>query len=231
MIVSIFCLVACGLFANIQQAQSDIESPRMEVKMYRGDNLRPLLPLVNEWIVSRYIEFPFLYVAQGEVPPTHVLADDPNGFVLFAEEQGKKVGLLMASPLDSSFLLDVKYSPLASLGEIEEKGYDPGKILYIHGFLVAPEKRNDFGLIQGLYKKAVALAQKMGKTQICYFTTIREEDHPLKPNSYVPLEPFNDVPTPFRDMGITFNLTWPTLQSDGSVKVSENLQALYVQDI
>ncbi len=233
----LFFLTVCGFFKNIWAFEIQNEFDFMqsencaEVCIYQGEKTKPLFPILNEWIVSRYIEFPFLYVAQEETPPTHLLAENPDAFVLFAEEKDKKVGMLIASPLDASFLLDVKYSPLSKLEEIEEKGFDPKKILYVHGFLVAHEKRGDFELINRIYQTAVHLAKEMGKTHICYFTTLREENHPLKPSPYIPLEPFEDLPTPFESMDITFKLTWPTLQADGSVISCENLQALFIQKL
>ncbi len=202
----------------------------MTVIISHGEKEKDLLPIVNQWVISHYIQFPFLYAYQGEALPNHVFFEDQNAFVLFAEKEGKRVGLMMALPLDSYFL-DVKYSPYPTLAEMEQKGFDPHKTLYVACFLVAKEERSDREIAIRLYQRTVDLAKKMGKTHICYFTTVREEDHLLKPSPYISVEPWDEVTNPFRYTGIMFDLIWPTLQSDGSVKDCTNPQALMIKEI
>lgn len=199
-----------------------------EINTYRGEAIREFSPILNEWAIKQYRKFPYLYISQGEMLPYDVLCGDPNAFVLFAEKNGEKVGTLSAHPLDSSSL-NLKYSPISKLGELEEKGYDPGKILYVASFLVADEERENRTLIEEIYLKSVALAKQMGMTKICYFTTLREENHPLKPVPYIPVEPWEGFH--FYFSGITFDLSWPTLQEDGSVKECVSTQAIYMHDL
>jgi hypothetical protein len=206
-----------------------MNSNEVEIKIYRSHSVRDVLPIINYWLVY-YREFPFLYIPEGEVPPNHILAEDPEAFVVLAKKRDKFIGLLTGIPLNSP-LLDVKYTPFPVLNKVRANGFDLNEMLYIPAFLVSKEERGNQHLILQIYQTALSLAKERGKNQVCYFTTIREDNHPLKPDPYVCPEPWDDLPNPFQKMGITFNLTWPTLQSDGSVKKCENKQELYFQRI
>lgn len=221
---------SCTTYAQKSSIDLGMQN-EIQIKVFKGEADKYLAPTINEWVASHYIRFPFLYVNQGEALSNHIIFEDPNGFVLIAEKARQKVGLLMALPLTSVLLADVDYNPASELEQIRKKGFDPDKILYGAVFFVSDEERQNKELIRQLYEEAVIFAKKMGKTQICYFTTVREENHPLKPNPFVPPEPWEDLSSPFRNMDIEVNFTWPTLQADGSVKECANPQALFIQDI
>ncbi len=220
--ICILLLLACSMLTANQAP--------IEIKIYQSDSGRDLLPTVHEWAILHYRDFPFLYAYQGEKIPHNIFLDDPNGFILSAERTEEKLGLLLALPLNSSFL-DIQYSPFEKIHEIEEKGFDPDNILYIASFLIDKLERHNKVLIADMYNQAVTLAKKMGKNQICYFTPIYTDDHPLKPTPFVPPEPWDDLPFQFKPMDITLNFTWPTLQPDGTVRDSVNPQALFYQNI
>lgn len=226
-------LLCIFLFAfnllGAEQIQCEAK-PSIEIKIYRGKEEKHLVPMINAWVISHYMSFPFLYANQGETLANHVFFEDPNGFALFAEKGDQKVGMMLAIPLNSP-VLDVQYSPFPMLSQMKEKGFDPDKILYGAVFVIAEEERQNQELIARMYQEAVSLAKKMGKTHICYFTTIREDHHPLKPTPYIPPEPWEELTPSPRSMDITIDLTWPTLQVDGSVKECINPQALYILDI
>ncbi len=233
----ILALLTVGSFglngiSSLESAPDSMTRERAHttIHTYRGEVVGDLLSTIRSWAVSNYISFPFLYVDQGEELPHHIFRDDPHAFVLFAERNGHKVGMFTALPLTSP-LLDVNYSPLPYMDQIREQGFNPDQILYVASFLISKEERQDKGLILRIYQQAVDLAKEMGKTQICYFTALYDDHHPLKPDPFVQPEPWDDLPSPFRSMGVAMDFTWPTLQADGSVKECVHPQALYIQDI
>lgn len=98
-------------------------------------------------------------------------------------------------------------------------------------FLIAPEYRNNEMFIMSMYNALVKEAQKRGKTQICYIDIVRDENHPLKPASFVSPEPWGETITGFESMGISVELSWPTEQADGSVKEEANILQFYIKNI
>lgn len=207
------------------------EQESIKIKVHQGKSGMHLVPNIDEWVISHSRKFPFLYVKQEEIIPHNIFFEDPEAFVLFAEKAGKKIGLFAGIPMNSEYMSATNYNLFTEMHRFTKQGFDPEKILYVAVFFIADEERKNHDVVLQLYQQAVHLAKKIGKTQMCYFTTIREEDHPLKPHPYLPPEPWEELPTPIRNMGIDLNFTWPTLQADGSVENQLNSQALYLLDI
>jgi hypothetical protein len=201
------------------------------ITTHQGQQSYPLVPLIDEWVIYHSRKFPFLYVNQGEIIPHHLFFDDPQAFVLLAECAGEKVGLLAAIPMLSPFMDAANYNPFVDISLFTKRGFDPKKILYVAVFFVADDQRSNHQLITALYERAAEIAIDSNFKQMCHFTTIREINHPLKPDPYIPPEPWAELPRPLQPMGITVEFTWPTLQADGSVKNQTNLQELFVVDL
>lgn len=199
-----------------------------QFQVFRGEEIKERGAILNEWAVRSYRGFPYLYVSDGEELQHQLLGQDPQSFVLLGMKNDQMAALFVAYPLDSA-VLNFKYSLKGSFKEMEEKGFEPAHYLYAASFLVAEEERDNQALVQQIYRQASQLAQELGKKGICYFTTIREENHPLKPNPYVPVEPWEFLSP--KSMGITFELEWPTLQADGSVETNLNSQEIYYLDL
>lgn len=196
------------------------------IHVYRGEQIREFVPYLNEKAIQLGRQFPYLYIPLNETPPNYLLAEDPNAFAVFSGE----TAVLAAHPLVSS-CLESKYSPRSTLDALQEQGFDLSHILYFAFFWVADEKRQDYALIERVYQEAASMGRQMGMTHACYFITLREEDHPLKPIPYIFPEPWDALSPPFCDTKITFTLCWPTLQPDGSVKEGYNLQTLFIREL
>ena len=69
-----------------------------------------------------------------------------------------------------------------------------------------------------IYNAHVKHAKILGKNNICFWSTIGESHHPLKPSILTPVEPWGYVIEDYKPMNIELNLPWSTLQVDGSVK-------------
>lgn len=202
-----------------------------EIRVYQGETGMSLIHTIDEWVNYHAKKFPFLYANQGEIIPHYIFFEDPQGFVLFAEKANKQVALLAAIPMDSPHMDAANYNPFSEMSSYTDLGFNPEKIMYAAVFFIADEERGNRRLILEMYQQAAKLAIERGKKQFCYFTTVREDNHPLKPLNYVPPEPWEELPIPVHSMGIHVNFTWPTFQADGSVKDQLNTQALYFLDI
>jgi len=134
-------------------------------------------------------------------------------------------------PIHSPYLKDQHYTPAAYLDQIKKQGYNPDNIYYISCFLLQKEERQNLATALLLFKKAVEFAKKLGKTQICYMEITADPAHPLKPQNFIPCEPWALLNKPFNSMNVTVESSWPTLQADGSVKEQQHKLPLYVMDI
>lgn len=202
------------------------------VESYRTDDVKAIRPLLDDWNIQLFREYPYLYVYQQENDYNTIFEVDPDSFVLFAERDGEKIGLLEANPLDSLFFGQARYAPSAEmLEEFKKNGFDPSKILYITCFLMAKPERGNLEAINLLFDRAIEQAECMGRTQICYMGIIEDEKHPLRPSPYVPLEPWNDLNRQFRSMGVVTEMSWPTLQSNGEVLEKTHKMKFYVTDL
>jgi hypothetical protein len=224
-----YLLVFVGMFfiGTLMAQSQDL----IQITCYQGQKVREVRPILDEWCIQLFREFPYLYVYQEETDYNTIFETDPEAFVLFAEKNGKKIGVIQANPLNSSFLEQELYTPFARLEEIRQKGFDPDRILYISCFLMLQEDRMNHKAMTLLFDSAIELAKKMGKTQICYMEITHNPDHPLKPYPYIPLEPWRDLGVNFQSMDVQMQISWPTLQSDKTVRQEDHIMALYYVDL
>ena len=202
-----------------------------KIECYQKEAIKTVRTILDEWNIKLWREYPYFYVFQDETNYNSIFEKDPEAFVLFAEKDGIKLGLLQANPLDSSFLEQDLYTPYEQIDKFRKRGFDPSKILYISCFLMAQEERSNLEAISLLFNRAIEQAKKMGKTQICYMEIIEDEKHPLRPVPYIPLEPWRDLEKKFRSMDIVSEMCWPTLRADGEVKEEVHQMAFYIMDI
>lgn len=216
-----------GMFGMLMAQSQDL----IEIICYQGQRVAEIRPILGEFEIRLFGEFPYLYVYQEEINYDTDFEIDPEAFVLFAEKNGKKIGLIQATPLNSPFLEQEVYSPFACLEEIRKRGFDPDHILYIGCFLMLPEERENRRAMTLLFRTAIERARKMRKTQICYMEMIYSSDHALKPHSYRPLEPWGDLEVNFKSMDVQTTMSWPTLQPDKTVRQEDHAMMLYYVDL
>lgn len=203
----------------------------IKIETYRGNAVKNLRPLLDAWARCQYREYPYFYVYQKESDYNKIFEVDPTAFVLFAEQNGKKTGLLQANALDSDCLKTERYSPYSAIDLMKQRGYDPSKILYITSLLTTKEEYSNHKMISDLYNQAVKMAKEMGKKQICYMEIIPNESHPLKPTNYVPIEPWSELDIPFKTTGVRIPMSWPTLQPNGNVREETHKMEIFIADI
>jgi hypothetical protein len=218
---------ACVLliFSSILQAEMT------KIECYRNEAVKEVRPILDDWAIRYYREYPYLYVYQEETDYNSIFEVDPTAFVLFAESKGQKIGHLSANALNSPFLENDLYTPVTVLDQIQKKGFDLEKVLYISCFLTIQDERLNQEMASQLFNRAVEMAKELGKTQICYMGIVEDAEHPLKPVPYVPIEPWGLLETDFRSLDVKIELSWPTLQPDGQVKEEAHTLELFIKDI
>ncbi len=231
-IVSIIQDVVAKTLHELLIAQEKASCYRKDMKFtitsYPPEAVTAIRPMLDTWAIEMYREYPYLYVYQGETDYNSMFEQDPNAMVLFAEQDGQKIGVLQANPLDSPYLKEEVYTPSDCLDEMRSKGYNPEDIYYISCFLLKKEFRQDRILALNLFAKACEVAKQHGKKAIAFMEIADEPAHPLKPDPYVPCEPWKLLGVPFTPMDVAVKATWPTLQPDGSVKDEEHTMLMYI---
>ncbi len=199
-----------------------------QITSYQSESVKHIRPLLDEWAIDAYREYPYFYVYQEETAYNAMFEEDPQAMVLIAEQDGKKVAAVYANPLNSPYLKNHCYTPAEYLDEIEANGFDPKNIYYISCFLFQKEARQDKALANLLFSKISEAAKALGKTQICYMELQVDPNHPLRPTPFYPCEPWALVDTPSRPMNVTVEMTWPTLQPDSSIREEKHGLPLYI---
>ena len=199
--------------------------PMFRVDCYFGKEIENFLPLMQEWGEREYIHYPYLWVPpKGEIFPAYaLLAKEKETMIVVVTQKEKVVAIAAGISFDSKALQSMfdHLQPFLEQSLIERTklaGIDPSKLFYMSCFLTAPEYRNEEKLVALVYKHCAEFAHKLGKNQLCYFEGLGKEDHPLKPENPIAIEPWGTVIQGIQSMNIRFDLTWETLQKDGSVK-------------
>lgn len=203
----------------------------IEIKNYRNNQINEMRPIVNEMGFTHYKKFPYFYVHDDVPNFRSCFENDPNALLVCAEKNSKVIAILEAIPLNSSFLKDTPFTPFPVLQDIKNKGFNIDQTFYISGFIVNAEERLNKKMILNMFNNAVDLAKSLGKTQICFMELIGDENHPLKPDPYVPVEPWHELGVEFRKMDVSIDLAWPTLQPDNSVKEQVHTLTFFIGDI
>lgn len=199
------------------------------IECYKGEEVKELRSLLDDWAIRAYREYPYFYVFDDETDYNTMFEVDPTAFVLFAEQDGQKIAHLSANALDSPFLESTNYTPIDALEAIQEQGFDLSQVLYISCFLMDDPQNKQ--VANQLFQKAVEMAHQMGKTDICYMAMVEQNDHPLKPAPYYPVEPWGLLDVTFEKMGIEVNISWPTLLPSGEVEETSHRLELFMLKI
>jgi hypothetical protein len=201
----------------------------LEISTYSTDQVVPWVPLLQEWEEREFFHYPYLWVPpKGEISDNNVmLAREKNAQVIIVQHNGQVIGIAGAIVFDSE---EMHSNHRWLLEKTIAHGFDPAHIVYVNYFLTAPQFRNDARLVSLMYNKLVDFTHCIGRTQICYLEDLGNLDSPLKPEHPVAIEPWGHVIKGFRSM-MYADLTWPTLQPNGSVADQVHVSEFFIQDL
>jgi hypothetical protein len=203
----------------------------MEITNYSRESAISQLSLINRWCLEHYRNYPYLYAADEEpiINPSDLMyVNDPNALVVIARENSNAIALATGIPLSSVYLTSYYFSA-ELLDKFKEKNLNPEEIWYVGYFLTTLEHRNNRTVIKTIYDRLVDRAKQIGKKKICYIETVREKNHPQKPQNFQSLEPWGEIITGFSQTDITTSFTYPTVQKDGTVKEEENTFRFFIK--
>ena len=209
---SLFAFIMCLFLSD----HACTELAMLQTQNISSEGIVLYAPLLEEWMRRDYIHYPYLWVpAEGETY-LNVFINEKSTLLTLIKREGHIVGVAAGMPFDSENLAQFFQAPLAKLAE--ERGIYPEKLYYISFFLTAPDCRNEKAIVEAIYDAQATYAKSLNKTQICFWCSLETAQHPLKPNTPTPVEPWGYTIKEYEPMHIELSLPWSTLQIDGSVK-------------
>ena len=225
------CVLSCSIHAHTDPASVQVEESSLELSTYSMQQVEPLLPLLEEWVQREFRQYPYLWLpAQGQYCLSNqMLVTEKDALVTLVKKGEHVVGVAAGVAMDT--VLVKEYLGPSVSEKIKEQGLDPSQMIYMCYFLTAPEYRNDEEIVKTIYNQYIDFAHKIGKSQICYFEDPGKFDHPLKPDTLMPIEPWGHVIHGFSSMNFEESLSWPTIQSDGSVCDQAHVAEFFYKNI
>lgn len=204
----------------------------MQIQTFSRENILPLLPLLHAWCAKYFIGFPYYYAPPKEQlihPFDTVYINEKKALVVIAKEGDEVVGIASAVSL-GSFYLDYNLGYVFSSELIEQfkkKGFYPDEILYVGYFLMAENHKENREAALEIFDELVTAAKRWGKKQICYIQVLCDESR-----MHESPEPYGTIIPGFRHSGVEMpDLSWPTLQPDGSMQMQNHDMAFYILDL
>lgn len=204
----------------------------MQIQTYSREEVLPQLPLLHQWCVKHLGGFPYYYAPPKEQlihPFDTVYINEEKALVVIAKENNEVIGIASGVSL-GSFYLDYKvgyvFSPLL-MEQFKEKGFQLNEILYIGYFLMSEKHKKNAKAVIEIFDKFIDAAKKWNKKQICYIQVLCDESR-IEESP----EPYGTVIQCFRHSGVVMcNLSWPTLQQDGTFALQNHDMAFHITDI
>lgn len=189
-----------------------------------------VLPLVREFTAFRLEEFrkfPYLYegMASSEQSYLEAYAAHPNSILVMVRDNGLAVGMFTALPL-----LAESFPSHASVAvKLSRLEHDPIDFFYFGEAILRPEYQ-----ARGLGRKACSMleayARLLGYSRACMATVERSAVDGRRPADYQnPERVFRALG--FHKIGLETILSWPTIQSDGSVQRQENTMNWWIKNL
>lgn len=229
-LVLIFQVYYLPLFSANLKNNNDEEF--MQVQTFSRDEVLPLLPLLHEWLSKHLLGFPYYYAPPKEQlihPFDTVYVNEKEALIVIAKQSNEVIGIASGISL-GSFYLDYNVGNVFSpelIEQFKEKGFQPNEVLYVGYFLMAESHKENARAVLEIFDQLIAAAKKWGKKHICYIQVLCDESR-MKESP----EPYGTIIPGFRNSGVVMhNLSWPTLQSDGSMQMQNHDMAFYIMDI
>lgn len=159
-------------------------NPDLRFHEFSGDQLEPWIDALGHLRIQVFKEYPYLY--EGSL-------DYERGYLrTYREAPGSRV-ILVTGP-DGGLVGASTCVPLsAEIDEFKapflERGIDTGRVLYAGESVVLPEWRGH-GLGKEFFRRREARGRALGMDVVAFCAVDRDDDHPLKPPGYRPLDGF-----------------------------------------
>lgn len=157
---------------------------KLTIKRITGSDgtLEAHLKDLAELRIEVFRAFPYLYDGSIDYEMSYLQTYTacPESIVVLVQDGDRVVGATTGLPLD------------AETTEFQqpfiEAGYDPARIFYCAESVLLPEYRGK-GVYPKFFEEREGHARSLGRFDICAFCCVeRPENHPLRPQDYVPLD-------------------------------------------
>jgi hypothetical protein len=199
------------------------------VQGYQGEEIIPLLTLLNKWANVEFAHYPYLYAPPEDqlVCPSDILfINSKDALIALAKQDEEILGMAAMICFDAPNLSSY-FDPSLYL-KVRDAGFDPNKMLYVAYFLTAPQCHNDPIVVNALYDAIVRFAQEKQKTQLWYMDDISQFDVAFQDNYCI--EPWNTVIKGFKNSKVMVSISWPT-RLDNKTQMAEHTLEFFVKDI
>lgn len=160
------------------------DKKQLGVKSVTGQEIFAILPDLARLRMTVFRDWPYLYDGTLEYEEKYLanFAKAKGAVVICAYDGPLMVGASTGAPM-------IEHAD--EFGEpFKKAGYDLNKIFYC-GESVLLKSHRGYGVGNAFFDGREAQAHKLGGfTQSTFCRVIRPDDHPLKPASYAPLDPF-----------------------------------------
>lgn len=156
----------------------------VEVKSLTGDELKAAMPELARLRMIVFRDWPYLYDGSLEYEEEYLakFASAPGAVCVVAKDGDQVVGASTAAPM-------IEHAD--EFGEpFKKAGYDLNKVFYC-GESVLLKSHRGHGVGKHFFAHREAQAHRLGGFEYSTFCrVVRPDDHPLKPDDYIPLDRF-----------------------------------------
>lgn len=154
------------------------------VEALTGGALVDALPALARLRMGVFREWPYLYDGSEEYEAAYLqkFAEGRGAVCILARDGAEVIGASTASPLVES---DEEF-----IAPFQAQGYDPKTVFYCGESVLLPQYRGH-GLGHAFFDGREDHARKLGGFAVTAFCrVVRPDDHPMKPETYRPLDGF-----------------------------------------
>ena len=179
----------------------------IETRVLRGEALEAALDDVARLRIEVFRAFPYLYDGDLAYERAYLQSyrDSAGAVLVGAFEGARLIGAATGTPL-----ADHAEDFAAAF---DGAGIDLGEVFYCAESVLLPEYRGQ-GIGHAFFDLREAHAKGIGFTKCAFCGVVRPQDHPLRPESYAPLDPFwrkrGYAPMP----GVVARFSWKDIDQD-----------------
>lgn len=200
-------------------------SPDIVIKSFKGRDISPHVDAIARFRISGFRSFPYLYEGSPEYEKEYLACyeREPDALLVCAYADGVLCGVATSLPLCSGSDIVAGAESL-----FRTHGRRPESFYYYAEIIVDPVMRGH-GIARKIYAVRERHAHSLGLPNLCLAVVQREENHPLRPKTYVSPERIWKREG-FVRTDMTFTYEWPTIQPDGNVAEENHLMRFWVRD-
>lgn len=196
------------------------------IEVFKGKEATQYTSVLSEMRVSEFFNFPYLYVGDVEEDylVTQAYAASDQGMIVVAFKNNQVAGLFSGMPLRTTGSFLERWCHV-----LDKNGVDTVNCYYGGELIVQPDFRKE-GIGSALMSRLMQEVEVIKYNKIMWVTSIREHDHPLRPQNYFDIDTVCGK-VGAKKMNFTITSPYPTRQADGTVKNANNKLACWIKNL